>query len=80
MMSAASTPAFKPQLSLWEMLGLVGQIGYIIAIPAFVFGFAGAYADKSLGTSPWLLIAGLALALLTSTIAVFRIVKRVLPS
>jgi len=72
------SPAPVPAKSVGEMLGLVGQIGYLIAIPAFLFGFGGAWLDKRFNTSPWLMVMGLALALTVSILAVYRIVKPLL--
>jgi len=54
------------------------NLGYIIAVPAVVFGFGGAYVDRYLGTSPWLLLTGFTLALLISAIGVYRKVKEIL--
>ena len=58
---------------------LAWSLGYIIAIPAVLFGFGGAYLDRMLHTSPWLLLLGLALAMGISTIGVYRRLKEILP-
>jgi F0F1-type ATP synthase assembly protein I len=58
---------------------LAWSLGYIIAIPAVLFGFGGAYLDRMLGTSPWLLLLGLALAMGISTVGVYRRLKEILP-
>lgn len=58
---------------------LAWSFGYIIALPAALFGFGGAYADKALGTSPWLLLGGLATALILSSIGIYRKIKEILP-
>ncbi|MBI1812513.1 AtpZ/AtpI family protein [Candidatus Peregrinibacteria bacterium] len=64
--------------SLWLALKLAWDLGYIIAIPAAVFGFGGAYLDKYEGTSPLFLLLGLAAALGLSSIGVKRIVKKII--
>jgi len=56
--------------------GLVGEIGYLIAIPAVLFGFGGAYLDKQIHTTPLFMLLGLCLAFVTSGMAVWRIVKK----
>jgi len=56
---------------------LAWSLGYIIALPAALFGFGGAYADRYFGTSPWLLLAGFTLALLFYAIGVYRKVKEI---
>lgn len=67
-------------LKTMQLLGLVGEIGYLIAIPAAVFSITGAYLDERLQTSPWLLIAGIALALISSALAVWHRIKPLLQS
>ncbi len=68
----------SPLESPLAMIGVVGQVGYMIAVPAFAFGFGGAYMDKWLGTSPLFVLLGLTLALTVSSIAVYRLTKRLL--
>lgn len=59
------------------VLSLAGQLGFMIAIPAALFGFGGAYIDRQLGTSPLFILAGLALAISASSYLVFRFAKEV---
>lgn len=58
---------------------LAWSLGYIIALPAVLFGFCGAYLDKYFGTSPWILLFGLASAMGISAIGVYRRLKEILP-
>ncbi len=63
----------QPQKSsTWFALGLVWQLGYTIAIPLVVFGLLGRFLDRKFGTSPLLLLAGILLSLIISTIGVYR--------
>lgn len=71
------TDKAKDEQTMWMALGLVWEIGYLIAIPAVLFGFGGGYLDKYYGTSPLLVILGLLLALVVSGLAVYRRVKAV---
>ncbi len=57
---------------------LAWSFGYIIAIPAVLFGFGGAYLDKAQGTSPLFLLLGLALAMALSGIGVYRKVREII--
>jgi len=76
----AQVPKKSDQPSTLRMVGLVGEIGYMIAIPAVLFGFGGAYLDRTFATSPWLTIAGLALALASSALAVWHRIQPFLRS
>lgn len=58
---------------------LAWSLGYIIALPAVLFGFGGAELDKYFHTSPYLLLSGLALAMGISGIGVYRRLKEILP-
>ena len=66
------------ELGFLLSLRLAWNLGYIIAIPAVVFGFGGAYADKRLGTSPWLLLGGFTFAIALSGFGVYRKVKEII--
>ena len=84
-MMAASVPskAAPPKMDsmgTMRVLGLVGEIGYMIAIPAALFGFGGAYIDKALKTSPLFVIVGLIVALASSMLDIWHRVKPFLNS
>jgi F0F1-type ATP synthase assembly protein I len=84
-MTATMPPSAPDQTKLDTMssvrvLGLAGEIGYLIAIPAALFGFGGAYIDKTLDTSPLFIIAGLTVALATSMLAIWHRIKPLLQS
>ena len=60
----------------WKALGELSSIGFALVI-ATVIGLAGGYyADRLLGTSPWLLLLGLALGLAAGFVNLFRSVNR----
>ena len=58
--------------SLFLALRLAWSMGFIIALPAFLFGFGGAYLDTIVNTSPLFLILGLSCSLLISFIGIKR--------
>lgn len=66
------------ELGFLLSLRLAWNLGYIIALPAVLFGFGGAYADKHFGTSPWLILTGFTIAILLSGIGVYRKVKEII--
>ena len=48
---------------LWLFaLGLVGQLGFMIAVPIALFALGGSLLDKTLETSPVFLLGGVLLA------------------
>jgi len=58
------------------VLSLVGQLGFIIALPAAAFGFGGAWLDRQFGTSPLFILLGLGVAILTSSFWIYQFVQR----
>ena len=66
-----------PQASWFTVLGIAGQIGYIIAIPAVLFVLGGAWLDTHFGTSPLFVLLGIPLALTISALSVWKMIKQV---
>lgn len=64
--------------NLLQGIGLVWELGWIIAVPVLIFGFGGAYLDKKWGTGPWLLLAGFAISFILSFVAAIHRVKEYL--
>jgi ATP synthase protein I len=56
----------------WSALGFAWELGYSIAVPLVVFALAGRLLDKYLNTSPWLLLVGLLLAIVSSSYIVYK--------
>jgi ATP synthase protein I len=56
----------------WSALGFAWELGYSIAVPLVIFALAGRLLDKHLGTSPWLLLLGLLLAIASSSYIVYK--------
>lgn len=59
----------KPQ---WQALQMVFELGYLIVIPLIVFGLGGRWLDRQLGTSPWLFLGGMVLAVMATTVFLVR--------
>lgn len=66
---------FHYDLVTRRAMGLAFQLCYMIAVPAFLFGFLGAYLDKYLGTGGGMLFLGLAISLTISARWVTRYVR-----
>jgi F0F1-type ATP synthase assembly protein I len=76
---APSQPVPEPVLrSFWSAIALAWELGYLIAVPAFVLGGGGAFLDKRYGTSPWILALGFTLAFLSSALLVTKRVRDIL--
>lgn len=64
-------------LTWWQVLGMVGQLGYMIALPAAGLGYLGAVLDRKFHTSPLFILAGLGLAIFISAVWVWRMVRKI---
>ena len=62
----------------WQALGLAWELGYTIAIPLVLFALAGRWADRTFGTSPWLLLSGMGLAIVFTTFFLVRKFSRMM--
>jgi len=62
----------------WSALALAWELGYTIAIPIVIFAIGGRFLDKKLGSSPILLLLGILLALIISSVGVYRKTMKVM--
>lgn len=62
---------------LWGSLELAFELGYLIAVPIVLFGLGGRFVDRWLGTSPWLLLIGIVLAVVLSGVGVSRKIRAI---
>jgi len=53
-------------------LGLAWELGYTIAVPLVALAIFGRFLDKKLGTSPWLLLAGILVSIAVSSWLVYK--------
>jgi ATP synthase protein I len=60
----------------WKALGELSSIGFALVIATVIGLVGGYYADRLLGTSPWLLLLGLALGIAAGFVNLFRSVNR----
>lgn len=56
----------------FSALSLAWELGYMIAIPLVALALGGRFLDKKLGTAPILLLAGVVLAIIVSSYAVYK--------
>lgn len=62
----------------FSALKMAWELGYTIAIPLVVFALVGRLLDKKLGTSPFLLLIGILISLVVTSIAVYRKATKIL--
>ena len=60
----------------WKALGELSSIGFALVIATVIGLVGGYYADRLLGTSPWLLLVGLVLGIAAGFVNLFRSVTR----
>ncbi|MGH7304536.1 MAG: AtpZ/AtpI family protein [Candidatus Rokuibacteriota bacterium] len=60
----------------WKALGELSSIGLAMVIATVIGLVGGYYADRLLGTSPWLLLLGLGLGIAAGFVNLFRSVNR----
>lgn len=66
----------RPTPRLLNVWAIAGEVGFIIALPLVVLVLLGIKLDKALGTTPLFIIGGMVLAMVVSTVAIARKVKR----
>lgn len=67
-MAPASEPA-------WKSVGELASVGVAMVLATVIGLGAGYYADRWLGTSPWLTLLGLGLGIAAGFVTLFRSVK-----
>jgi F0F1-type ATP synthase assembly protein I len=67
-------PSGEP--SAWKALGELSALGFALVVATVIGLAAGYWADRWLGTSPWLLLIGLGLGIAAGFVNLFRSVKR----
>ncbi len=70
----------KPSPSVWESLGLLGALGFVIAIPLALGYYLGTYLDGVThnNKSSLYLLLGLLLGLIVGIYGAYRLFKRFL--
>ena len=60
----------------WKALGELSSVGLALVVCTVIGLVGGYYADRWLGTSPWLLLLGLGCGIVAGFINLFRSVNR----
>ena len=62
----------------WTVYSMVFETGYTIAIPLVLFALGGRYLDKVLGTSPLILLAGILISIVISSVLIYKKVSKII--
>ena len=62
-------------INKWRLASLGMEMGFIIAIPLLLLSLGGKWLDQRLNTTPWLAIAGILVAIASSTFWLTRRLK-----
>ena len=60
----------------WKALGELSSIGLALVLATVIGLGAGYYADRWLGTKPWLMLLGLGMGIVAGFVNLFRSVNR----
>ena len=61
---------------IWKALGELSSVGLTLVLATVIGLSAGYYADRWLGTRPWLMLLGLAMGIAAGFVNLFRSVSR----
>lgn len=57
----------RDMMKRWGLVSLGLEMGFIIALPLLAFSLLGKWLDAKFGTSPWLVLAGILIAIASTT-------------
>ena len=70
-------PTSRPsEPSSWEAVGFVWQVLLFVAVPTTLLALGGRWVDTRYGTTPWVTLAGLVLALAIALTAILHAARR----
>ena len=65
-----------PEPSAWRSLGMLATVGLTFVVATAGATIAGYYADRWMGTSPWLTLLGLMIGIAAGFRDLFRSIKK----
>ena len=68
--------ALEGKFGMKHAFALAGELGFTIAVPIVGFAFLGRFLDRTLGTSPWLILGSIFVSLPIVMILVYRKVRK----
>jgi ATP synthase protein I len=67
--------SMRDQEHMWKLASRYSAVGIEMAVAITLPMLVGVWADKRWGTSPWLVVVGLAVGFAAATRSVWRVVK-----
>ncbi|MBI4433660.1 AtpZ/AtpI family protein [Candidatus Uhrbacteria bacterium] len=64
--------------NVWSLLGFAWELGYTIAVPIVALALLGRLLDRVWGTTPWMLLTGILIAIVVSGVGVVRKLRNIL--
>jgi len=61
--------------NIWQLASFAFEMGFIISLPLVILGLLGKYLDARWGTRPWLTLAGILLALVVTSVWLYRYLR-----
>lgn len=77
-MEKEKSPNSKPVMPKAELVSLVFELGFTIAIPIVLLALGGRVLDNHLHTSPLLLLVGIGLAIFITSFLVYKRITKIL--
>lgn len=68
----------KNLINKWRIVSLALELGFIIALPLVIFALLGKWMDGKIGTYPWLTLAGIMIAIISTTVWLVRRFKEMM--
>lgn len=68
-------PQNPKDLNKWRLVNLGFELGFVIALPLLGFSLLGKWLDNRFGTTPWITLAGILFAIVTTTVWLTRRLK-----
>jgi len=68
----------KEKSVFWQAVSLAFQFGYTVTVPLIVLVIAGKILDKKFNSSPFLLLAGIVLSVIISSVTLIIRMKKIL--
>jgi hypothetical protein len=72
-----TTKRNQPEINGWYLARLVGELGFIIALPLVILLLLGIYLDRQFKTEVLFTLIGIFLALFFSSFVIYRKIKEI---